>query len=274
MAFVQLSPTKAGTFQDCPRKYYLSYVARERHGRSWAHLSYGNAVHGALRYWFDLPVHERTPDQAAALVADSWKDDGFRDSEQAQRWRQRAVQIVGNYLAGLDPHFQPMSTERTLAFKTDTFSMQGRIDRLDEDATGVAVIDYKTGKNPPTIDEVRGSAALAMYAVMVEKALRRPCTEVALHHVPSGEQVSWQPTEDSLAQQVRRMESLAADISRAHDTWDSLGEPADQFDVLDGVFPATPSPLCGFCDFWDVCAAGQEHATRRESWEGLEREQV
>jgi len=272
VALVQLSPTKAGAYLDCPRKYFLSYVSRQRHGRRWAHLSFGNAVHGALRYWFDLPAEQRSPDQVARLVADSWNNDGFRNAEQAERWKQRATEMVAAYLSELDPSFDPLSTERTLAFKTESFIMQGRVDRLDDDGDGVSVIDYKTGRSAPTEDEVRGSAALAMYAVMVQQVLRRPCTSVALHHVPSGQRVSWQHSEESLATQVRRMDTLATDISRAQDTWDSLDEAREQSEALDAVFPATPSKLCGFCDYWDVCAPGQAHAERRESWEGLERD--
>jgi RecB family exonuclease len=272
VALVQLSPTKAGAYLDCPRKFYLSYVVRERHGRRWAHLSFGNAVHGALRSWFDLPLAQRTPEQAPLLVAASWNNEGFGDTEQAERWKQRAIDMVSAYLSELDPSFDPLSTERTLAFKTDSFIMQGRVDRLDGDGDGVAVVDYKTGRNVPTEDEVRGAAALAMYAVMVQHVLRRPCTSVALHHVPSGERVSWQHSEESLTTQVRRMDTLATDISRAQDTWDSFDEACEQSDALDAVFPATPSSLCGFCDYWDVCVQGQAHSVRRESWEGLERD--
>lgn len=271
MALVQLSPTKASTWLDCPRRFYYAYVAKQRHGRRWAHLSYGNAVHGALRAWFELPVQQRRPDNVADLVAAAWVNDGFRDEEHAELWKERAEKIVTAYLADLDPAFEPLSTERTLSFKTETFTMQGRIDRLDDNGDAVGVVDYKTGKTPPTGDDVRGSMALAMYAAMVQRVLRRPVGTVSLHHVPSGERVSWQHSPESIAVQVRRMESLATDIARAQDTWDSMEVAELGSGALDGVFPAQPSALCGFCDYWDVCAAGQARADRRESWEGLER---
>jgi hypothetical protein len=86
--FLKLSPTKVSAWQDCPRKYYFTYVAKERRGRSWAHLSYGNAVHGALRSWFDLPTEVRTPDRIPKLVDDAWSNAGFADETQAARWRE------------------------------------------------------------------------------------------------------------------------------------------------------------------------------------------
>ncbi len=264
---VKLSPTKVGAWQDCPRKYFLTYIARERHGRSWAHLSYGNAVHGALREWFDLPVEQRTADRIPALVDGAWTDAGFQDQAQAARWRATATRIVRDYLAGVPSSFEPMSTERSLAFKTETFIVEGRIDRLDERDGEVSVVDYKTGRSAPAEEEVRGSAALAMYALMVQRTLNRPCFDVALHHVPSGSQVTWRHTPRTLERHLDRIGELATDITRAQDTWEST-EQSDE--IRDELFPARPSALCGYCDYWDICPSGQQQTRRRESWEALE----
>ena len=268
--FVKLSPTKVSTWQACPRRYYLSYVARRRSTRAWAHLSYGNAVHSALRGWFDLPAEQRSMTIVPELVERAWSDAGFRDAEQRDACKKQATDIVRSYLQGLDPDFEPLSVERTLAFKENTFVMEGRIDRLDESSTAVAVVDYKTGKLPPSTDDVRSSSALAMYALMVQRTLNRPCFDVALHHVPSGTEVGWTHSPESLERQLSRMSEIAADIARAQDTWDATGVDSETADeVLDVVFPAHPSPLCGFCDFWDECAPGQAQARRRDSWDGL-----
>ena len=266
LVFLKLSPTKVSAWQDCPRKYYFTYVAKERRGRSWAHLSYGNAVHGALRSWFDLPTEVRTPDRIPKLVDDAWSNAGFADKTQAARWREQAVEIVRDYLTGVPTSFDPMSTERNLAFKTDSFIVEGRIDRLDEHADEVSVVDYKTGKSVPGEDDVRGSAALAMYALMVQRTLNRPCFDVALHHVPSGTQVAWRHTQESLDRHLERVGRIAADIALAQDTWEST-EHSDE--IRDELFPVQPGMLCGYCDFWDICPAGQQQTRRRESWEAL-----
>jgi len=264
--WLKLSPTKVGSWQGCRRKFYLSYVAKEPTGNAWAHLSYGNAVHAALRSWFDLPAEDRDSDAIPGLVDRGWNDAGFKDAEQAARWRARAAVIIREYLDGIDPRFEPMSTERSLAFKTETFIMEGRIDRLDESDHEVAVVDYKTGRHAPSADEVRGSAALAMYALMVQRCLGRPAFDVSLHHVPSGERISWRHSPESLLRHERRIGQIAADISLAQDTWEAAdGSP----EVIDELFPATPGPLCGFCDFWDLCAVGQATAQRKEPWAGL-----
>jgi len=269
--FVKLSPTKANTWLDCPRRFYFTYVDRRRVAGSWAHFSYGNAVHRALREWFEIDARDRTPALAEKLVIDSWSSDGFRDDDQSRQWRDHAVEMVTAYLDDLPSNLEPVATERTLAFKEDGFVVEGRIDRLDDDlhdpsSNALIVIDYKTGKLVPSEDDVRGSSALAMYAVMVSRALGRPCTEVALHHIPSGEVITWKHTPESLARQVERMGAIATDIRRAEDTWESVEHDEETFDE---IFPPKPGPLCGFCNFWDVCAAGQAHAARKMPWDGL-----
>lgn len=273
MAFVKLSPTKVATWIDCPRRYYFTYVLRERSGKSWAHLSFGNSIHAALRGWFELPLEQRSPASVADLVQRVWIDAGYRDAEQSEKWRDRATQMVGDYLAELDPTFEPVSTERTLAFKTDTFIMEGRIDRIDRycfddghESEQVSIVDYKTGRSVPSIDEVRGSSALAMYALMVQRAAGMSCFEVSLHHVPTGTTVSWRHTPATLQRQLDRMSQIAEDIALAQDTFDAT---EDQLEARDHLFPARPSALCGFCDFWEVCETGQRFTTRKNRWDGL-----
>lgn len=147
-----------------------------------------------------------------------------------------------------------ISTERNLAFKTDTFIVEGRIDRLDEEDSGVAVVDYKTGKSAPSPDEVRGSLALAMYALMVQRTLNRSCFDVSLHHIPSNTQVSWRHTPATLERHLERVAGIAADITRAQDTWEST----DQSDEIRE-----------HCLFLEVCSESDtEPAVRTESGEG------
>lgn len=252
---------------DCPRRYYLAYVERRPSRTVWAHLSFGNSVHAALRDWFGYERNLRDPMRVADVMSHHWITAGFRDADQSESWRQRAVAMVSAYVSSLDPAFEPMSSERTLAFKADGFIMQGRIDRIDVRGDQMAVVDYKTGKSVPTIEDVRGSSALAMYALMVQRALGATCFEVELHHVPSGTCVSWTHSEESLNRQLERVSQIARDITVAQDTREAQGVIDDE--VLDELFPARPGRLCGFCDYRDECSAGRSTSERKESWAGL-----
>ncbi|MDO6575653.1 PD-(D/E)XK nuclease family protein, partial [Staphylococcus pasteuri_A] len=73
---------------------------------------------------------------------------------------------------------------------TAVLSVRGRVDRIDrrlddEGNEELVVVDYKTSRRTCTEDEARSSLQLAMYAAATARSLRRPCTRVELHHVPS-----------------------------------------------------------------------------------------
>ena len=81
-----------------------------------------------------------------------------------------------------------------MATRTEVIALSGRIDRLDRRpagpgagrATELAVVDYKTGRHPLTIDDARSSLALALYALAAGRVLRQPCYRVELHQVHAG----------------------------------------------------------------------------------------
>lgn len=264
-ALYPVSPTKIGTWLDCPRRFRLQYVERVKVTSQWAHLSLGNAVHDTLRDWWDVPPAERTRERLATLVAERWRPQGFRDDAQSAQWRANAVAMTWHYLQQLEPGFSPVSCERTLAARTAAQSISGRIDRLDADPDNpdaLVVVDYKTGKRVPGDDDVRGSLALAIYAMCVEQTLRRPCTRVELHHVPSGVRVGRELPAETLDRQRRRIEQIGSEMSAAEAAWRTDSDD-------DAHFPPRPGPLCGWCDFRDHCPQGSAMAPAKSSWAGL-----
>src|SRR6202035_758895 len=190
------TPTRLATWLDCPRRYRMSYLARPAppKGPPWAHNSVGASVHNTLAGWWRLPLPRRTVAAAGALVATGWINEGFASDAQSARYRDWARALVEHYVAGLDPADEPVGVERTVATRTDVIAVSGRNDRLDAppradggDGTELVVVDYKTGRPPLTTDDARSSLALALYALAASRALRRDCTRVELHHLPSGQ---------------------------------------------------------------------------------------
>ena len=95
------------------------------------------------------------------------------------------------------------------------------------------VVDYKTGRHLLTVDDTRSSMALALYALAAGRVLRRPCRRVELHHLPTGEILTWSHTEESLARHLSRAEDIAAECAAADERWRD-GLPAARYDE---VFP-------------------------------------
>jgi RecB family exonuclease len=260
----QATPSKLAAFADCPRRYRYAYVDRPTppRGPPWAHNTVGSAVHAALRSWWELPIERRTPMAARQLLYAVWSQNGFRDTEQADRWRTRAAGWLTDYVAELDPTEEPVGTERTVAATTERLALSGRVDRIDQRGDEMVIVDYKTGRAVCTDDEARGSPALAAYVLGVRRTLRRPCSRVELHHLPSGTVASFEHTERSLANHVRRAEDIAVDIGAATEAM-AAGEDRDV------AFPAVPGRQCSWCDFRPSCPTGQAAVPARETWSFL-----
>jgi RecB family exonuclease len=261
---LRASPKSLSDFQDCPRRYRFAHVDRPTppRGPRWAHHSVGTALHSALTAWWDLPVEKRTPAAARQLLYGVWSPAGFRDAEQADRWRARAAGWLTDYVSEQDPVEEPRARERLVSTTTERMTLSGRVDRIDERGDELVVVDYKTGRAVCTDDEARGSQALALYVLGVRRTLRQACSRVELHHLPSGTVASFEHTEKSLANHVRRAEDVAIDITAATEAMAAGKDP-------DEAFPAVPGVQCSWCDFRSSCPTGQAAVPPRETWSFL-----
>ena len=91
--------------------------------------------------------------------------------------------------------------------------------------------------------------------------MRRRCVRVELHHLPSGDVISWEHSEAGLARQLGRIHDIAAEAVAA----EQQGAGGD----LDAAFPPRPGAMCGWCDFAAHCPEGQAASRRQPAWAGL-----
>ncbi|HEX4787010.1 MAG TPA: PD-(D/E)XK nuclease family protein [Actinospica sp.] len=268
------TPTRLATWLDCPRRYRMSYLDRPAppKGPPWAHNSLGASVHNALAAWWRLPLSRRTVEAAGVLLAQGWIGEGFVGDAQSARYRDWARSLVESYVSGLDPADEPVGVERTVATRTDRIAVSGRIDRLDArpradgaDGTELVVVDYKTGRHVLSVDDARSSLALAIYALAASRALRRECRRVELHHLPSGQVLAWEHTEESLGRHLRRAEDVADECADADERMRASLPQAE----YDEVFPPRTGPGCGWCDYQRSCPEGQAAVAPHRSWDAL-----
>jgi putative RecB family exonuclease len=259
------TPSKLGSYEDCPRRYRFTYVDRPSppKGPPWAHNSLGASVHTALRSWYALDPGRRDRAALPTLLKATWVSEGYRDDAQERDVFRRALGWLESYVDGLDPNDEPVGVERTVAARTDTLALSGRVDRIDERGGELVIVDYKTGRSGLTADDARGSRALALYAIAASRVFRKPCRRVELHHLPTGTVAAHEHTDDSLARHLRRAEATAADITAA-DAARAAGTPADE------AFPVAPGPQCSWCDYRRSCPAGVE-AAAKDPWTAVDR---
>ncbi|MEN3538436.1 PD-(D/E)XK nuclease family protein [Microbispora sp. ZYX-F-249] len=272
------TPSRLNTWLDCRRRYRFTYLDRPapQKGPPWAHNSVGASVHNALAAWWREPYDRRTPVMAAVLLTNGWIREGFRDEEQSATWRDRARAMVSSYTATLDPGDEPVGVERTVATRTSVIAVSGRVDRLDRRGDELVVVDYKTGRRPPTSDDARSSIALAVYAIASSRMMRRACRRVELHHLPTGTVAEWEHTEESLARHLRRAEDIATEAADADDAYraavprrEDRSGAVEVPPEIDRLFPPEPGPICSWCDFRRHCPEGRAASPDKLPWDGL-----
>jgi putative RecB family exonuclease len=259
---VRVTPARLGTWDDCPRRYRLTYLDRPAPVRSGARAAstLGAVVHLALRSLFALPPAGRTPEAAARLVDRHWNSEGFRDAEQAHHYRERARGWLAEYAEGA-AEVDAVGLEQWVSVAVGGIVAEGRVDRIDRRGDELVVVDYKTGR-PATAEDARGSRALALYALGAERTLRRRCVEVELHHLPSGHVAGWRHDRETLAAHVAAAERSAAALAVAAEDLAAGADP-------EARFPARPAPRCGSCDVRRHCPEGRAAAPESEPWAQL-----
>lgn len=260
---VKVTPARLATWRDCRRRYRFGYLDRPTPPRGGARAAstLGAVVHLALRALYDLPAARRTPDAAAAMVDRHWSQEGFRDAAQARLHRERARDWVAAYAADAREG-EPVAVETWVSASTDRIVVGGRVDRIDLRDGELVVVDYKTGRRPLTTVDARDSEALALYAVGTQASLRRPCTRVELHHLPTGEVLGFSHDRASLRTRLRRAEDAAAELAEATETLAAGGDP-------EALFPPRPAPRCGTCDMRRHCPEGRAAAPEEPPWSQL-----
>jgi len=266
------TPTRLSSWLDCPRRYRMTYLDRPPppKGPPWAHNSFGASVHNALAGWWRLPLAGRTVVAAGDLLDAGWIDQGYASDAQSAQCRHSARAMVERYATTLDPAAEPLGVERTVGARTEQIVLSGRIDRLDERRgpggdRELAVVDYKTGKRPLTTDDARTSMPLALYALAAARMFHAVCRRVELHHLPTATTAAWEHSDEGIARQLRRAESIAAECAGADERFRAGLATAE----VDGVFPPRPGPACGWCDYRQLCPEGMAASAPRQPWDGL-----
>jgi RecB family exonuclease len=257
---VKVTPARLGVWRQCRRRYRLGYLDRAPRGAGRAPSTLGAVVHLALRAFFDLPLARRSPDAAAALVDRNWTGEGFRDAAQQDEYRERARGWVAAYAAE-HGDVEPLAQERWVSAAVGGIVAEGRADRIDGRGAAAVVVDYKTGRRVPTDADAAASEALALYAVATERTLRRPCTRVELHHLPTGTVAAHDHDAASLRAHVARAEEAAAELAAATAALDG-GDPEE-------LFPPAPQPACATCDVRRHCPEGRAAVPEAAPWAHL-----
>ena len=236
---LKLSASSIKTYEQCPRKWYFTYVTKEPK-KDWPHLALGNFVHKVLELFHERVMNEGAPtDLWGALLSETCKK-VVGDFKLSKEHKVSSKDMLNKYLALIKAKPPDVvSNEQNFSIQlTEDTLIRGFIDRIDRDVErGYDIVDYKTGKSK-YLDEfqllVYGLYLLETYPDL----LHFRGTYIALVEGPKIITYTFTKTD---IERCREDILLVADKIRNDRTW----EPKPQF-------------LCSYCDFESICPAVQQ----------------
>lgn len=253
----RLSPSGAGTFEQCPRRWRMRYVERLPDPPGEAALA-GSFAHRVLELFMQRAPEERTVEVAKGIARDEWPeveaDDDYRalgyDDAAGKQFRWRSWKAIEGLWALEDPKaVEVRATEQDIEAELGGVPFRGIVDRLDEEGDGLIVTDYKSGKAPsPRYRRGRLDQVL-LYAAAVKEATGEMPVRARLLYLgqrPVGIDVN--------------QAELDGVVEKLAGTWSAINTAcsSDEFEPRTG-------PLCGWCPYVDRCPEGTNEVTKRQA---------
>jgi putative RecB family exonuclease len=250
-----LSPSSAGMFQECPRRWKHRYIDRLPDPPGEPALA-GTFAHRVLELLLQEPPEHRTPERAKELARDVWPeigdDDDFKalslTEEQARAFRWRSWQAIEGLWSIENPSEVVVeATEQDIRVEIGGVPFRGIVDRLDIETDGLVIADYKSGKAPTErYQDARLHQVLLYAAAVAELSGIQPARARLLYL--NQRIIEVDVTENNIAEVTATLQ----------DTWARLQEACQT-----GEFEAQTGPLCAWCPFVAHCPEGQSEVTKR-----------
>ena len=232
----ELSASSIDQYDRCPLAYKLRYDWKIPE-RASAALQYGNAMHQALKAYFDGVQAGRPPDEATVIACflDQFGKAVIPEDEQRFRYEQDGRDQLTRFLRSslAQPAGEIVENEKQFTVVVGGTRVKGRLDRLERvDGHQVRIVDYKTGAAKTDEDAVK-SLQLSVYALAAKNDQMEPVSLVFVN-LRDGTAVETNRSEADL----RSAESKVIDVAAR---------------IADGQFEAKPGSHCRFCSYHSIC---------------------
>ena len=177
---LSLSQSTVGDIEKCPAKWFLERQVQAA-SQSETHLVFGNAIH-AIAEGVQREQISSDMDTINEQLDRIWAGMGYEAQWEAQAKRAQAEEVVQRLLAWLVVQGDVQSVaESGLEFKTTLSAtledgttrdielrLNGRADRIEFQADGIVVYDFKTGNSTVKTRELGANIQLALYAYLMQ----------------------------------------------------------------------------------------------------------
>jgi len=251
------SYSQLAAFAKCPLQYKFAIILRVP-VRGKANFSFGKTMHDVFYQFLKSVNDERDLSQSNLFgFADqkqtkvgfealnqiydkSWIDEWYENKTQKEEYYKLGKKIIKDFyedFAENPPKIlktgEGVALEMPFNLKVGGYTINGRIDRIDETKGGVVIIDYKTG-TPKEKLEADDKEQLLIYQIAAEEVLKLKPQELTYYYLNEYKKVSFIGSE-------KEKEALK----------EKIVEEIEKIEKSD--FKATPGWQCSYCDFKDIC---------------------
>jgi len=253
----KFSFSQLAAFSVCPLQYKFAFILKVPVTTDKTSLVFGRVLHNTL-YNFLLPIVEEKKYKQDSLFTDKvkqvdnvsiinkarlsslykkyWQPDGYSSQEEREEYYKKGRTAVSNFLTDYqkNPPFEIVFLEKNFSFKIGTDVIKGTIDRVDRLTSGeLEIIDYKTGNTKEKLD-FKDKRQLILYQVFLEEYLQERVSKLTYYYLESGQKMSFKATDK---EKIKLKEQIQQEIGA----------------IKKRNFTPTPSPMCKFCDFNNIC---------------------
>jgi DNA helicase-2/ATP-dependent DNA helicase PcrA len=237
---LSLSYYQIDDYLTCPLKYKYVNILRvpimEHHT-----VIYGRAMHEAVSSYFQYKRADKKMTLADLLQAfrNNFDPEGFLDEKhQQERLRVGQEALVRFFKEEEARDCRPQFIEKDFSFVYEHTKITGRFDRVDQEADGAVIMDFKTSEIKAQKDadkRVRESLQLTLYALAYENIFGALPKRVALYFLESGIIGSYEIQEKDLEKIQESIREVAVGIRQRN-------------------FSATPAYMaCRYCAYNQIC---------------------
>ena len=252
----KISFSQLRAFENCPLQYKFGFIlhipVKGRYVYSFGqtmHLT----LHNFLSQWLvkkstaqkklfasDEPlINQPEPllnlDWLLKIYKECWLDDWYPDDNLRNQYQQKGEKSLKQFYQEFvknPPDIQSLELE--FNFKIGDCALKGKIDRVDNLADGLEIIDYKTGnvKNGKLSSEDKEQ--LLIYQLAAKSLFKKEVKQLTYIYLDDNLRVSFLGSESDLQSMEQKIIKIFNEIRSSN-------------------FPPRPSLLCQYCDFKDIC---------------------
>jgi DNA helicase II / ATP-dependent DNA helicase PcrA len=230
----KLSARAIENYERCPLRYKMS-LEWNLPEEPTANIHFGSAMHAALYAHFDAVSKGRpkTADEIVQYFLQEFDEKPIADATQRRLYEKEGPEELRAFLgsSAAQPHGKIAMLEHTFSCEVAGSRVIGRIDRVDEDADGYVIVDYKTG-NPKSQNTADDSVQLSVYALAM--SAKKPVKMLVLQNMEDNTSIVTTRSGEELRATEAKIAGVAAGIAA-------------------GEFEAKPGRHCSWCAYRTIC---------------------